>query len=226
MQLASCSVTHFRISIQTLTGKSITFSVAYTDTVDMLKSKIYDVEGIPPDQQRLIFAGKQLEDCRTLASYDIREGCILHLLLRLRGGGTMVYMINDKLMDPRWDYDFSSVTDAGVTFCRGRSFKYLRPCGWKRHALKVKGHYDDDEWLGPAGSRTEGSEDEWPVSYHGTALSNASSIAEDGYKATPHAEQPKRPPPFGWHDRLAGTTVGPVFRRPFGRRARARVRVE
>ena len=199
MQLASCSVTHFRISIKTLTGKSITFCVAYTDTVDMLKSKIHDEEGIHPDQQRLIFSGKQLEDCRTLASYDIREDCVLHLVLLLRGGGTMVYMINDELMDPKWDYDFSRVTDAGITFCRGKSFKYLRPCGWKRYALKVKGRYDDDdEWLGPAGSRTEGSEDEWPVSYHGTALSNASSIAEGGYKARSNQRARRRP---------AGTTV-------------------
>ncbi|XP_044075344.1 NEDD8 ubiquitin like modifier, like isoform X1 [Siniperca chuatsi] len=88
-QLALYTGSKFKSARQTLTGKEIEIDIEPTDKVERIKERVEEKEGIPPQQQRLIYSGKQMNDEKTAADYKIQGGSVLHLVLALRGGSTL-----------------------------------------------------------------------------------------------------------------------------------------
>ncbi len=164
------------IYVKIIGGITVECCIDRNATIADLKQLVNDRKGIAVDQQRIIFAGKQLEDKNRLIDYNMQNESTVHIVLRMRGGGECI--LDPSSMDPRYDYDFTNVTDQNKSFTRGGT-KYARPCGWQRFAIKVSDKFENSVWLGATDQPGE-----WPVSYHGTGRNQAKTIAMDGYNLT------------------------------------------
>ncbi|CAG8611305.1 2580_t:CDS:1, partial [Ambispora leptoticha] len=177
---------HPLIYVKTLSGQILNLNPQLLDRVEKVKELIREKIAIPVEHQRLIFQGRTLANYKSLIEYEVTEKSTLYLFLSLHGGcKPSVLSLDTTHLDPRFDRDLSNVFDSNdEKFMRG-NYRYKRPCGWNRKALKVLNKYgSNNAWLGPysVNNRYNSYDNEWPVSYHGTDKSNCNSIAKEGYK--------------------------------------------
>ena len=176
----------FDVNVAGLTGQE-RIQVTGKHTIEEMKAEIAKRQDIPMDRIGLVYSGTTLESHQTVNYYGIQPESTIFFVITMSGGGLPTsHGFNTEELDQGFDYDFTNVKDDGKTYMRG-GLEYKRPYGWKRIAIKVVGRYADDQWLGPNGIRTEEAPGEWPVSYHGTNMTNAKMILKEGYKPGPRA---------------------------------------
>ncbi|XP_071959386.1 uncharacterized protein [Antedon mediterranea] len=124
---------------------------------------------IPEESFELYYKKCEVDDDHSIDKQGISQGAVIHVHSVENDKGTVHYEMDNDLLDPSFNFDFTEMDDGDKEFIRG-GHQYQRPCRWFRHALKVKGQYSDDIWLGGPGIRTHSTTGEWPVSYHGSKM--------------------------------------------------------
>ena len=162
-----------QIYIQTWNGKIVTIEANNSDLITDVKTKVQKKAGILSEQQILIFKNTVLENNCKLSDYNIKKESTIQLYVKFQG--EKVKIAESDLFDPVFNYDFTYKMDLGKIYIRGGEL-YSRPYGWMRIALKVKGKYESDEWLGSTNQAGE-----WPVAYHGTNQNGLEGFSFDGF---------------------------------------------
>lgn len=173
---ASTTNNRWLLFVKTLNGGVIECDVEPNAKIEEIKRRIYELSNVSPDQQRLIFNGKQLEDGKIMSEYYITAESTLHLVARINASKPVI--LDPASLDSMHNYDFTDINDGSQKFTRGGE-RYVRPCGWKRFALNVSNKYENLLWIG-----SNNGVGEWPVSYHGTGDCENKTIAQDGYPLT------------------------------------------
>lgn len=163
--------------LKTMDGRTIECDVKSDASIREIKERIHELLEVPPDNQRLIYNGKQLEDGKTMSHYQMTNKPTIHLVAKLAEAKPVI--LDPTSLDPTHNYDFTNINDGDQIHMRcGR--RYYRPCGFKRFALNVSNKYENLLWIG-----CNNGTGEWPVSYHGTGNHENKTLAENGCVFTP-----------------------------------------
>ena len=160
------------------------YKCSSSDKVEWLRENICKDFNIGIDECELMSGSKILKDGKTLSNYKLRNNSCVTCINNsdVIGGGIEEFDLDDNLLDPGYDYDFTNIKD-NIKYYRG-GLEYKRPCGWNRYALKVYGKFDNNSWLGDTGKSNNDSE--WAVAYHGTKQEFAESICKTGLHPGDH----------------------------------------
>ncbi|CAF1007292.1 unnamed protein product [Rotaria sordida] len=170
------------LTIKAVNNMTIDCDVESNAKIEDIKERIHGLKKIPANKQRLIFAGKQLEDGKTINAYNISSKATLHLVIRVSADKPVI--LDAATLDPVHNFDFTNIKDDHETFRRGGE-QYIRPCGFRRYALNVTDKYENLSWIG-----CDNGIGEWPVSYHGTGEFENKTMAQNGYALTQGQQYP------------------------------------
>ena len=167
----------------------VQLSVDGASKVAELKREIERLKEIRASKITMYCNKRLVPNSQTFCDAGIGPNSVLSMYVQVSKGSE--FLFEYLYLEPHFDYDFTSVKpNPGERYIRG-GFKYQRPYGWYRVALKVTGVYEDDSWLGLGGIREGSTPGEWPVAYHGTKKKNVNSILKYGFFAGKRQQ-------FGW----------------------------